>query len=110
MGKNAPVRLVDTRECKNVRQVEKAILFALASARADGRHIVKILHQERRMAQLRPFFRTLLRRGEIRLFIEGENLGNENDAGSLYLMANFASETSDPAFFEKSAEVTVLCV
>lgn len=110
MEENAAIRWVDARECRNVKAVEKAILFAIASARAEGRHIVKIRHGERRTAQLRPFFRTLLRRGEIRLYIEGTKLGDENDPGSLYLMANFARETSDPAFFEQDAEITVVCV
>lgn len=110
MEKRETVRSVDTRECRNVKSVEKAILFALASARAEGAHIVKIRHGERRIAQLRPFLRTLLRRGEIRLFIEGEKLGDENDPGSLYLMANFPHETADPAFFERSTEITVVCV
>lgn len=110
MEENAAIRWVDTRDCRNVKSVEKAILFALASARAEGCHIVKIRHGERRIVQLRPFLRTLLRRGEIRLFIEGTNLGDENDPGSLYLMANFARETADSAFFERDAGITVVCV
>ncbi|MBO4284189.1 MAG: hypothetical protein J5958_06165 [Clostridia bacterium] len=110
MEECAPIRSVDTRECRNVKSVEKAILFALASARAEGSHIVKIRHGERRIVQLRPFLRALLRKGEIRLYIEGTKLGDENDPGTLYLMANFASETADPDFFTKSAEITVVCV
>ena len=110
MEENAAIRLVDTRECRNVKSVEKAILFALASARADGSHIVKILHGDRRIPQIRTFLRTLQKKGEIRLLIPGTKLGDEGDPGSLYLMANFARETDDPAFWEKDSGVTVVCV
>lgn len=106
----APIRWADTRECRNVKSVERTVLFALASARAEGGHIVKIRHAERRIVQLRPFLRSLLRKGEIRLYIEGSKLGDEDDPGSLYLMANFAGETADPAFWEKDPGVTVVCV
>jgi len=110
MGSNAPIRLVDTRECRNLKSVERTVLFTLATARAEGRHIVKIRHTDGRIVQLRPFLRSLLRRGEIRLFIEGTKLGDEDDPGSLYLLANFAAETADPAFWERDAGVTVVCV
>ena len=111
MEENAAIRLVDTRECRNVKSVEKAILFALASARAEGCRIVKIRHGDRNVAQLKTFMRTLLRRGEIRLFIEGRNLGEDDDPGSLYLKANFGAETSaDPAFWDKDPGVTVVCI
>lgn len=110
MEGTVPIRWADARECRNMKSVEKTVLFALAAARAEGCHIVKIRHGERRIVQLRPFLRTLLRRGEIRLFIEGTKLGDENDPGSLYLMANFSAETADPDFWEKSAEITVVCV
>ncbi len=54
---------------------------------------------------------TLLRKGEIRLFVEGKNLGEEDDPGSLYLKANFEAETSaDPAFWDKDGGVTVVCI
>ena len=110
MADNAPVRQVDVSECRNLKSVERAVLFALASARADGRHIVKITHGDKRVAQIRTFLRSLLRRGEIRLFIEGTKLGDDDDPGSLYLKANFEKETSDPAFWERSRDVTVVCV
>lgn len=110
MEKIAPIRSADTRECRNVRSVERTVLFALASAKAEGLHVLKIRHAERRIVQLRPFLRSLLRKGEIRLFIEGSKLGDEDDPGSLYLMANFAGETADPAFWVKDPEVTVVCI
>ena len=110
MGEFASVRWVDTCDCRNLKSVERTGLFALASARAEGCHIVKIRHGDRRIVQLRPFLRTLLRRGEIRLFIEGTKLGEDDDPGSLYLRANFAAETSAPAFWEKDPGVTVVCI
>ena len=110
MEEFASVRTVDTRECRNLKSVERTVLFALASARADGRHVVKILHGDRSVVKLRTFLRTLLKKGEILLFIEGTKLGDENDPGSLYLMANFRSETVDPLFWERDPGATVVCV
>ena len=111
MEKNAPIRWVETGDCRNLKSVERTVLFALASARAEGCHIVKIRHGARNVAQLKTFMRTLLRRGEIRLYIEGKNLGEEDDPGSLYLRANFGAETSaDPAFWAKDPGVTVVCI
>lgn len=107
---NASVRQVDVRECRNLKSVERTVLFALASAVAEGRHIVKITHGDKRVAQIRTFLRSLLRRGEIRLFIEGTKLGDDDDPGSLYLRANFGSETSDASFWERGLGVTVVCV
>lgn len=111
MENSAPIRWVDTCDCRNLKSVERTVLFALASARADGCHIVKIRHGDRRITQLRTFMHTLLRKGEIRLFVEGKNLGEEDDPGSLYLKANFEAETSaDPAFWDKDGGVTVVCI
>ena len=110
MADNAPVRQVDVTECRNLKSVERTVLFALASARAEGSHIVKIAHGDKRVAQIRTFLRSLLRRGEIRLVIEGAKLGDDDDLGSLYLKANFEKETSDPAFWERSPMITVVCV
>lgn len=110
MEKSASVRTVDVSECRNMASVERTVLFALASARAGGSHIVKILHGDRRIPQIRTFLRALLKKGEILLLVSGIKLGDESDPGSLYLMANFARETADPAFWEKDAGVTVVCV
>lgn len=110
MEKSAVIRTVDVSECRNLASVERMVLFALASARAEGAHIVKILHGDRRVPQIRTFLRTLLKRGEILLLVAGTKLGDEDDPGSLYLMANFARETDDPAFWERDAGVTVVCV
>ena len=110
MEKSAAIRTVGVSECRNMASVERTVLFALASARADGSHIVKILHGDRRIPQIRTFLRTLQKKGEIRLLIPGTKLGDEGDPGSLYLMANFARETDDPAFWEKDFGVTVVCV
>ena len=110
MEQYAPIRETDVRDCRNLKSVERTVLFALASARAEGNHVVKIRHGDKRVTQIRSFLRSLLRKGEIRLLIEGAKLGDEDDQGSLYLKANFARETSDPAFWEPDGEVTVVSV
>ena len=110
MEEIAPVREIDVRECRNLASVERNVLFALASARAEGTHIVKILHGDRRIPQIRTFLRSLQKKGEILLLIAGTKLGDEEDPGSLYLMANYPKETEDPAFWERDYGVTVVCV
>ena len=110
MEEYAPIRETDVRDCRNLKSVERTVLFALASAVAEGKHIVKIRHGDKRIAQIRAFLRSLLRKGEIRLLIEGSKLGDDDDVGSLYLKANFEMETSDPAFWETDREVTVVCI
>ena len=104
------VMTVDTRDCRNMNAVGRAVLYAFASAKAQGVRIVRILHTEQRINQLRPFLRKLQRIGGITFSIEAKNLGQENDPGSLFLRENFEKETADPSFWERDPGVTVVCV
>ena len=104
------VLTLDTRDCRNMNAVGRAVLYAFASARAQGVRIVRILHTETRINQLRPFLRNLQKNGGITFSIEAKNLGQENDPGSLFLRENFEKETSDPAFWRPDPTVTVVCV
>ena len=104
------VMTLDTRDGQTMKAVGRAVLYAFASAKAQGVRIVRILHTEPRINQLRPFLRNLQRRGAITFSIEAKNLGQENDPGSLFLRENFEKETSDPAFWKPDPEVTVVCV
>lgn len=86
------------------------IEFAVASLRARGGTLMKILHGGKQFRQdVRKCLRSLQKTGRISVFIPGERFDRE-DIESQYLLNKFPSVGTDPDLDAANDNISVICL
>ncbi len=102
----------------DTKSAQKSLQYEIATARAQGVHVMKVLHgsssSEGWEGKLARATRTLLRRykreEKIRFFVCGEVLG-ESDATSRYLLDKYpAAKEQNDAWGREDDSYVILCI
>lgn len=107
---NNSIYEVDIRtDCLDLPSAERKLLFAVATARANGVHLVKAMHTAAQGARLRRALRAWRDQRLISVFIGGGELASDH-LTSTYLSEMYPAVCEDADFRDGSPEVTFLAL
>ncbi len=105
---NSSIYEMDVRtDCADLPSAERKLLFGVATARANGVHLVKALHTAAQGTRLRRAWRTWRDQRLISVFIGGGELAADT-LTSTYLSEMYPAICEDADFREGNPEVTFL--
>lgn len=107
---NTAIFEVDIRsDCKDMQEAARKLLFAIATVRADGGRLLKLLHTETQRAALRRYLRTWREERLISVFASASELSG-GGVTEEYLSAMYPALGSDPDFGERAESVIFLAL
>ena len=92
------------------QNAEMQLLYAIASLRAEGGRVLKILHGEGALAgRVRRVLRRLKREGRVAYLVPGESF-TENDSATRYLLDRIPECKNDGDFEKENKGMTLVAL